>query len=209
MPVKSSATRGRGRPARIDRGQIVTVAIELGLDTFSLDEIAAQLGVTTPALYRHVGGRDDIVRAAGAAVIVELEPELRTIEAWDDWLRAWADGIRERLGTVGEEVLEAVRTVVSEDALRVADHGLKLLTAAGSSPAEAGYALWLVLRVACTAGPAAQPSVTGPLESVLGEGAPSPEMAQALDSVAMVGGADSWRFDLDVVVSGIAARLRT
>lgn len=197
MPVNSPTDpRPLGRPARIDRTRIVAAAIDLGLDTFSLDDIAAALEVTTPALYRHVDGRDDIVRAAAAVVIVDLEPELGAITEWDQWLRAWALGIRGQLGTVGEEVLEAVRTNVGEDSLRVADHGLRLLVDAGLNGAEAGYALWLTVRVACTAGPPDQPTVSGPAA-----------MAEAIDSVVHAGTDDSWQFDLDVVIAGLRARL--
>ncbi|MEM7140129.1 MAG: TetR/AcrR family transcriptional regulator C-terminal domain-containing protein [Actinomycetota bacterium] len=207
MPVKSRTARPRGRPARIDRERIVDAAIDIGLDVFALDDIAGRLGVTTPALYRHVEGRDDIVRAAAAAVIVALEPELRVHDRWDAWLRAWATGIRDRLGAVGEEVLEAVRLQVGAEALRVADHGLRLLVDAGLRADEAAYSLWLVLRVACTAGPAAQPSVTGPLAQVLDETPPSPAMADAIATVADDAAADTWRFDLDVIIAGLGARL--
>ena len=212
MPVKTDSTtpaapRRRGRPPRIDADGIVAAALDLGLHSFSLDDIADRLGVSTPALYRHVDGRDDIVRRAALAVILDLEPELAGRHRWDDWLRAWASGIRDRLGAVGEEVLEAVRTQVGSDALRVADHGLRLLTDAGLVPADAAYTLWLALRVACTAGPATEPSVTGPLALVAGETPPSSTMADAIESVAVVGGTDSWRFDLDVLVAGIESRL--
>lgn len=207
MSVKSPEARPRrGRPPAIDRARIVAAALDLGLDSFGLDDISARLGVTTPALYRHVEGRDDIVRAAAGQVIVDLEPTLRAVNDWETWLRAWADGIRDRLGAVGEEVLEAVRTYVGAEALRVADHGLGLLVDAGLDPAEAGYTLWLTLRVACTAGPAGQPSVAAAVDTAAAEPVPSATMADAMDRVALAAGDDSWRFDLDVLIAGIHAR---
>ena len=52
MPVKSPAIAPRrGRPARIDRARIVTKAIELGLDSFSLDDIAEHLDVTLSLIH--------------------------------------------------------------------------------------------------------------------------------------------------------------
>lgn len=200
----------RGRPPRISTSQIVASAIDIGLDRFSLDDIADRLGVTTPALYSHVEGRDDILRRAAASVIVDLEPELAAVDDWEEWLRVWADGVRARLGAVGEEVLESVRTSVDEASLRLADRGLRLFADAGFDAVEAAYAIWLALRIACTAGPAGRPSVTLPLAGAQAVSAPpSPEMADAIDRVAAVGGEDSWRFDLDVLIAGLAARAPT
>ena len=206
----ATEARRRGRPPRISSGQIVAAALELGLDTFSLDDIAHRLGVTTPALYSHVDGRDDILRRAAASVIVDLEPQLAGVESWEEWLRTWAGGIRDRLGAVGEEVLESVRTSVDEASLRLADPGLRLFADAGFEPAEAGYALWLALRIACTAGPASRPSVKAPLERAQAVDAPpSPQMAEAIDAVAAVGGEDGWQFDLDVLIAGLATRVNS
>ena len=130
-----------------------------------------------------------------------MEPDLASSTAWDDWLRNWATGVRDRFGSVGEQVLVAVRTSVDVEALRIADSGLQLMTDAGFEPAEAGYALWLALRVACTAGPAGAPTVHAPLNRVAdqlaGQEAPSVEMADALEGVAAGAAADAWRFDLE------------
>ena len=146
------------------------------------------------------------MRAAAAGVIIDLEPELAAHDTWHAWLRAWASGIRLQLGSVGEEVLEAVRTHVGPEELRVADHGLRLLIEAGFTSAEAGYALWLVVRVACTAGPAERPSVLEPVRTAASESAPSEQMADAIASVEVTGPA-AWQFDLDVVIAGLRARL--
>ena len=209
MGVKDRSTaRPRGRPARISREEIVAAAIEIGLDRFTLDEISEGLGVTTPALYKHVDGRDDILRSAASTVIEGLEPDLASIDRWDEWLRAWAAEIRLRVGGVGENVLEAVRGSVEASTLRVADHGLRLLTDAGLTPAEAGYALWLTFRTACTAGPANRSSIAEPMAHAAGTRVTSAEMTEAIDAITDAGGQETWRFDLDVIISGIAARCR-
>ncbi|MGI9600427.1 MAG: TetR/AcrR family transcriptional regulator C-terminal domain-containing protein [Acidimicrobiales bacterium] len=200
----------RGRPPRIDRADIVGAAFELGLDSFSLAEVAQALQVSTPALYSHVDGRDHILRLAAAEVMTRLEPTLLEIDDWQEWLRRWAEQIRAELGAVGEEVLEAVRTNLDPTALRIAEHGMHLLTSAGFDPAEAGYTMWLVVRVACTAGPLGRASVDGPVRqaAAVAGGTTSPEMRSAIDAVATADSDSSFAFDVEVVIAGLAARQR-
>lgn len=186
----------------------MTAAIDLGLESFSLDDIAARLGVTTPALYSHVDGREDILRRAASQVMRDLEPGLSQLDDWERWLTAWAGGIRDHLAAVGEDVLEAVRTSFDENALQVADHGLRLLIDAGLDPADAAYTLWLTFRIAATAGPATRPSVAAPLAQTAQADRVSAPMAQAIEAVASDGGRDSWRFDLQVLIAGIDRRTR-
>ncbi len=202
-----SAPRRRGRPPRIDRADIVTAAMERGLSSFSLADVAEELGVTTPALYSHVEGRDHILRLAAARVMQQLGPRLDGIDDWQQWLRAWAMGIRRQLGAVGEEVLEAVRTGVDPTSLRVAEHGLDLLTAAGLAPDEAGYALWLVIRTACTGGPAGEAGVADPVRRAraVADQRSSAGLRAAIDAVSEADAA--FGFDLDIILAGLSHRL--
>ena len=48
------ATRGRGRPRRITRERIADVGIEIGLPNITFTGVAAALGVSHMALYKHV-----------------------------------------------------------------------------------------------------------------------------------------------------------
>lgn len=41
---------------------VVTVALEIGIRDFTLAEVAKRLGVGTPALYRAIDSRDDLLR---------------------------------------------------------------------------------------------------------------------------------------------------
>ncbi|MDH3706021.1 MAG: TetR/AcrR family transcriptional regulator C-terminal domain-containing protein [Acidimicrobiia bacterium] len=205
----TTTSRRRGRPARIGRAQIVDAALALGLDSFSLTDIADELGVSTPALYSHVEGRDHVLRLAAARVISELEPALATVDHWRPWLERWACQIRVELGSVGEELLDAVGTRVDAATLQVAEHGLALLTQAGFGPADAGYALWLVFRVACTAGPIDRASVDDPIRqarSVVAD-ASSPQIASAINAIDDDEADDAFAFDLDIVLAGLEARL--
>ncbi|WP_159498984.1 TetR/AcrR family transcriptional regulator [Microbacterium sp. 18062] len=56
--------RERGRPRLVDRDAVVDAAIALGLSNLTMTALAETLGVRHSTLYRHVGGRDDIVTDA-------------------------------------------------------------------------------------------------------------------------------------------------
>ena len=73
--------RRRGRPARISWQDIANAALVIGLDEVTLPAIADRLGVDHSSLYRHIGGRADILLAAANLAIAELDWEIET----DDW----------------------------------------------------------------------------------------------------------------------------
>ncbi|WP_084436503.1 TetR/AcrR family transcriptional regulator [Aldersonia kunmingensis] len=62
-----TATSARGRPARVNRAQVVDAAVavadENGLDAVSMRSVARALGVGTMTLYSHVPGRDLLIDA--------------------------------------------------------------------------------------------------------------------------------------------------
>lgn len=63
-PRRTTATR---RTGTLDETTVVAMAVEVleaeGIDRLSLAAVAQRLGVTQPALYRHVGGYDELLRA--------------------------------------------------------------------------------------------------------------------------------------------------
>lgn len=63
---------------------------EDGLDRFSLRGLAARLGVTAPALYAHVGSKDDLLRALAEVEFGELIDRFDAVDATDpiDRIRA-------------------------------------------------------------------------------------------------------------------------
>jgi AcrR family transcriptional regulator len=97
-----------GRPPQplLSRDRIVSTALALvdseGLDAVSTRRLAAELGVTGPSLYNHVGAKqellDDVVDAVLARVDTSMfdglsatNPEWRA--ALDKWARAYRDAI--------------------------------------------------------------------------------------------------------------------
>ncbi|GAA2464131.1 TetR family transcriptional regulator [Actinocorallia cavernae] len=65
--------RTGGRPRQIEPADIVRVGRELGLRNLSLNAVAARLGVSSAALYRHVDGRWGLERLVGESLLAELD----------------------------------------------------------------------------------------------------------------------------------------
>ncbi|WP_028244667.1 TetR/AcrR family transcriptional regulator C-terminal domain-containing protein [Pseudoclavibacter soli] len=61
-----------GRPRRIDTDDIVRAGCEIGLQNLSLNAVAARLGVTAAALYRHIDGRWGLERLVGERILADL-----------------------------------------------------------------------------------------------------------------------------------------
>lgn len=61
-----------GRPRVIDEADIARVGVEIGLRHLSLNAVAARLGVSSTALYRHVDGRWGLERLVGESLLSEL-----------------------------------------------------------------------------------------------------------------------------------------
>jgi AcrR family transcriptional regulator len=91
-------TETRGRPARapLQREAIVAAARTLvakdGLAALSLRRVAALLGVTAPALYAHVRGKRDLVRAVAEFEYERLGERVQQIEVADPIERIRAGG---------------------------------------------------------------------------------------------------------------------
>jgi len=104
VDVEVNGPRKRGRPARIDRRQVVHAAVELardvGLENVQMATVADRLGVRPSALNYHVADRQDLLEAA-ANQLADLrfpdgwKPSRRA--DWRTWIRAWANAYRAML----------------------------------------------------------------------------------------------------------------
>lgn len=114
---------------------------EIGLDALTLSEVARRLGVSQPALYRHVDGVDDLWRRLGVRGRVDLAAALTeaaigrsgpeavrsTARAWRDYARANPElyAATDRHPCAGDGELEAaVEAVVAVLALALRSYGL-------------------------------------------------------------------------------------
>ncbi|ODR01393.1 TetR family transcriptional regulator [Mycobacterium intermedium] len=74
MSMKTVVSRpGGGRPPLIAVDDIVRVGRELGMRRLSVNAVAARLGVSATALYRHVENRWELERLVGESLLAELE----------------------------------------------------------------------------------------------------------------------------------------
>lgn len=71
--MQTVASRQGGRPPLIALDDVIRVGRDLGMQRLSINAVAAQLGVTPTALYRHVEGRWDLERLVGESLLAELE----------------------------------------------------------------------------------------------------------------------------------------
>jgi AcrR family transcriptional regulator len=72
----------------------LALADEQGLEAVSMRAVAARLGVTPMALYRHVGTKAGLLDALVARLLAEI-PLPDPGAAWDERLRAMARGLRD------------------------------------------------------------------------------------------------------------------
>jgi len=88
----------RGRPAQISRELIVDTAISTGnLDTLTMRELAARLGVTHAALYRWVKNRDQLLDLINEIMVERILPaEGPRDRDWRPWLAHLAWGMHDR-----------------------------------------------------------------------------------------------------------------
>lgn len=85
--------RRRGRKRSFTRAQAIAAALEVGLETFRLKDVADRLGVVTSALYREFDSRESLVLAclehvARTAYPADLGPGL----SWQQIVRDYANG---------------------------------------------------------------------------------------------------------------------
>lgn len=125
--------RRPGRPARLDRDQIVAAALTLDLDTLSMPAVAHRLGVSTQALYYWVANRDALLDLIGEYVAERITP--KGVAAGGDW-RAWLDELawhmfREILAIPGYAGRVFNRPHATTAHLKLHSHIVEVLVGAG------------------------------------------------------------------------------
>lgn len=91
-PQRVSAPR-LGRPPAVTVPAIVAAAIELGLETVTLKQIAKRLGVAQATLYRHVHNRDELMRLAAFQLLLDREVPSGGLEHWSSLAERYAESL--------------------------------------------------------------------------------------------------------------------
>lgn len=131
--------------AQLDAETVIRVAgriaDEEGLDSLTLTRIAKDLGISQPALYRHVDGYDDLLRSLsleGRQLLADRLREAAVGVSTDDAVRAmglaWREAVRERPGLMAatdrypcagdDELEEAVERIVETLGLALVGYDL-------------------------------------------------------------------------------------
>ncbi|MFG1614735.1 TetR/AcrR family transcriptional regulator [Nonomuraea wenchangensis] len=137
-----------GRPAQLSRPAVVAAAMavadEHGLAGLTMPAVAARLGVTTMALYRHVASKDDLLDALVEALLPPLPPESGGA-SWQERLGAMAAAVRDtaaRHPAVFPLLLQ--RPAATERAREIRDGVVAALRQAGLAPGPAARAERLI-----------------------------------------------------------------
>ncbi len=106
-----TARNDKPPPARqpLDRERVISAAAQLcdgeGLDKLTLTRVAGMLGVRQPALYRHVGGYDDLLRSLslrGREILAQRLTDAAVGLSGDDAVaavgHAWRQMVRDHPG---------------------------------------------------------------------------------------------------------------
>jgi AcrR family transcriptional regulator len=144
-------SRRRGRPPRVSRDQIVRAAVALLHEQpdehLTMARVAARVGVSPMALYRHFQDRDELVDEVVGHVLAERNAAIPRDGSWPDQLRAWILGGLEFLvpcAQVVQVVLAGGTTRWLHDAATLA----RILELAGFRDDElAELQLWIALSV--------------------------------------------------------------
>ncbi|UQS22943.1 TetR/AcrR family transcriptional regulator C-terminal domain-containing protein [Amycolatopsis thermalba] len=132
----------------LEREQIVAAAVALarreGLDALTIRRLAAEVGASRMALYRHVPDKEALLGLVADAIAAD---HVRPAEAgdgpWPDRLRALAHGMRRELRAYpGFAELIMTRSNHGPGGLRLAETIAEILAAAGlDEPAQARFYL--------------------------------------------------------------------
>jgi TetR/AcrR family tetracycline transcriptional repressor len=127
-------TRGPGRPATITRVDVVGAALRLaqqvGLDRFTMGQLADELGVAPMTAYHHVANRTELVQLVVEELLHRVEIPGPAEGTWDVRLKSLEANVRRELGGI-----PGIRTGISADgseaSKRLADAVLVILAEAG------------------------------------------------------------------------------
>lgn len=116
-PTSEPTTRGRGRPARLQRGEIVRLVARQLADhpdtPLTMARAADAVGASPMALYRHFRDRDDLVVALVQHVLGDVRAVVEAPEPWTARVAAWMQMVYAR----ALEYPQLFRTAASADSV--------------------------------------------------------------------------------------------
>lgn len=148
MAQKSSATASSPRDP-LSRDRVLRAALDLidrdGADALTMRSLAKDLGVEAPSLYKHVPNKAAILD--GICELIYAEVVMDDVgEAWEDRLRAYADGFRRALLNHQAAVpILTTRAVSTEGSMLLVEVALAEFARVGFDPETARKLLNVVV----------------------------------------------------------------
>jgi len=210
-------TSRAGRPSRVDAKSIVDAAIDIGLSRVTLKQVAERLGVTAPALYRHVRNRDEIVKLAAIELALNRTQAGGSGGQWPDLVQGCAHGMVELFVAEPQLICEVMNGTLGPDGeMDFVEQFLAAMAGHGFAPAESiriHHAVAMLAIGAAVSAIAMKSGYAGGLsheESVRKALARRsrnelPLIRSALPAYLHID-SGQWRESLDTLVASIAAR---
>jgi TetR/AcrR family transcriptional regulator, tetracycline repressor protein len=140
--------RPPGRPRSIDQDKILAAAAQMSAAELSMPALADRMGVSVQALYRHVSGRDEVLKLLNRQALATMEVPPLDRRHWSEWLldyaRAWRAVLLRCPGTISHVDIGGPGSPTSLDN---AERAYEVIVAAGFSDIEAVEIFHLLARM--------------------------------------------------------------
>jgi AcrR family transcriptional regulator len=224
-PVRHRSTRDRPAKAPLSEDVVVDAALAIlqsdGLEAVTMRRVAAALDTGPASLYVYVAGREGLLQAMLDRVVATVELEVPDPSRWRAQLHSLLVRVRQALAAhPGIAAMTLADPPTTAAVLRLVENLLGLLLAGGLSPQDAAWASDIFVLLATAA--AREDDVRRPrgasdderreqvanLRRTLAALPPDrfPLIAGHAAEMVAGDGDERFRFAIDVVVDGVAAR---
>ncbi|HLO31517.1 MAG TPA: TetR/AcrR family transcriptional regulator C-terminal domain-containing protein [Anaerolineales bacterium] len=218
--MSKTTMKEENRPP-IDRSKVVQAALELlkrvGLDGLTTRQLAAELGVKSPALYWHFHNKQELLDAMADVLIREagMGPP-RPGETWQQWLARRVRTYRTSLLAYPDSArIITAALQLSPATLRAFNEELQAMVALGFNPVQAlrtitaltNYANGFILQEQSSRQPASNGQVTDASIAELLSGGDTAPLLVAFAEGGSPYSEESFEYGLQALIDGSAAAL--
>ncbi len=216
LPLK----RGVGRPSQVSLEQIFAAISAIGLGNLTLQAVAEALGVTSPALYRLVDGREDLIEKYVAEVMERFPAPAYHGEGWSSWAARYAHALLEMYAAVpGLADYSIRRTPTAQNVLDRHETSIKAAKESGFDEISALYVTRAIIEF--VAGWVARserrdaferelkvhPDVAFRKHVVAEKGGRYPHLRASLEAVSQLESSHRFDFTLRALIAGLTSTL--
>lgn len=205
MANMKSARKGDGAAVPLTREAVYAKALEIadeeGIENASVRKIAAALGKTPMALYRHCDSIDDIQQGALALAFSEVDTGPIPGERWDDTVRRTTSSIRAMYFRHSKANLFKVEASALSPGLRAHTERVQRLHSEQGIPSEILERFWRIIDAFLTGFVVNEANVLNALESTEGTVPEDlPEWAKAVEGAYSD---QAFRDGVEIIIAGI------